>query len=93
MGIDMAINGEFHRQIDVKATESLEKIVDYIAAHDRARVTIMNDYRKLPRSTKKQKRYYEAAKHKDKRKAARRVDDIFAALEQSQIELKKYSFC
>lgn len=93
MDIDIAINGEFHRQIDVKATESMEKIVDYIAAHDRAKATIMNDYRKLPRSTKKQKRYYEAAKRKDKRNAVRRVDDIFAVLEQSQIELKRYSFC
>ena len=81
----MAIIGVFHRQMDVKAVESMEKIVDYIVAHDRAKVTIMNDYRKLPRSTKKQKRYYEAAKRKDSRNAARRIDDIFAALEQSQI--------
>lgn len=93
MDIDIAINGEFHRQMDVKPTESMEKIVDYIVAHERAKVTIMNDYRKLPRSTKKQKRYYKAAKRKDRQNAARRVENIFTTLEQPQIELKKYSFC
>lgn len=61
----------------------MEKIVDYIAVHERAKVTIMNDYRKLPRSMKKQKQYYEVAKRKDKRKVVRRDDDIFVALEQS----------
>lgn len=93
MDTEVAINGDFHRQGDVKETESLVKIVHYIIAHDRAKVTIMNDYRNLPRSTKKQKRYYEIAKRKDRRNAARRVDDIFAALEKSQADLKKYSFC
>ena len=77
----------------VKATESMEKIVEYIIAHDRAKITIMDDYRKLPKSTKKQKKYYKAAERKDRRNAMRRLDSIFASLEQSQAEIKQYSFC
>lgn len=94
-GVDFeeAIHGEFHRQADVKATESMGKIVEYIVAHDRAKITIMDDYRKLPKSTKKQKKYYKAAERKDRRNAMRRLESIFASLEQSQAEIKQYSFC
>lgn len=84
MTFEEAINGEFHRQSDVKSTESIEKIVDYIVAHERAKVTIMDDYRKLPKNTKRQKKYYKAAKRREQRNAIRRVDSIFAALEQAK---------
>lgn len=93
MSFNEAIQGNFHRQSDVKATESMEKLVEYITAHDRAKVIIMNDYRKLPKSTKRQKKYYKAAEHRDKKQAMRRLDSIFAALEQSQTGIKQYSFC
>ena len=93
MKLGEVIYGDFHRQSDVKATDSMEKLVDYIVAHDRAKITIMEDYRKLPKRTKKQKKYYRAAERRDKRNAAKRLDDIFAALEQSQAGMKRYSFC
>lgn len=93
MNFDEAIQGEFHRQSDVKATESMEKIVEYITAHDRAKVIIMDDYRKLPKNSKKQKKYYKAAERRERRNSLRRLDSIFLALEQSQEEMKKYSFC
>lgn len=93
MDFKEAVYGAFHRQSDVKATRSMEKIVDYIIAHDRAKITIMDDYRKLPRSSKKQKKYYKAAERRDRRNAMRRLDFIFAALEQSQAGIKQYSFC
>lgn len=67
--------------------------MEYIIAHDRAKITIMDDYRKLPKCTKKQKKYYKAAKRSDKKQAMRRLDSIFAALEQSQSGMKRYSFC
>ena len=51
-----AINGEFHRQGDVKATESIDEIIKYIVAHDEAKVIIKEDYRKLPQHTKQQKK-------------------------------------
>ena len=93
MDFNEAIHGEFHRQFDVKATESMEKIVDYIIAHDRAKIIIMDDYRKLPKSTKRQKQYYKMAERKNRRNVARRLDAIFASLEQSQVGIKEYSFC
>ena len=95
MNFKEATHGDFHRQSDVKAkaTESMEKLVEYIIAHDRAKITIMDDYRKLPKSTKKQKKYYKAAKRSNKKQAMRRLDSIFAALEQSQSGMKRYSFC
>lgn len=92
MSFQEAIHGDFHRQSDVKATESMEKIVDYIVAHDRAKLTIMDDYRKLPRSTKQQKKYYKAAERRDKRNAARRLDSLFLLLEQKE-GIQRVSFC
>lgn len=92
MNFAEASNGRFHRQTDVKATGSMENIVNYIVAHDRAKVIIMDDYRKLPKSSKKQKKYFEAAKKRDKRKAARRVDNLFAMIEQQE-GIKELSFC
>lgn len=88
-----AIRGDFHRQADVKATESMEKLVGYIIAHDRAKVTIRDDYRKLHKSTKKQKKYYRAAQRRHKKEAVRRLDEIFASLEKSESGLKEHSFC
>lgn len=93
MDFNKAIYGDFHRQVDVKATESIEKVVDYIAAHDRAKLTIMDDYRKLPRNTKKQRHYYKIAERKNRRKSMRRLETIFATLEQAQAGLQQYSFC
>lgn len=93
MSFDEAINGDFHRQYDVKATDSMEKLVEYIVAHDRAKITIMDDYRKLPRNTKKQKRYYKAAERRDRRNAVRRVDAIFATIEEAQAGMKRWSIC
>lgn len=93
MSYKESIHGDFHRQVDVKATESLEKIVDYIYAHDRAKVKIKDDYRKLPKSTKQQKKYYRAAERRDRRNAMRRLDMIFKSLEKSQSGLRQVSYC
>lgn len=87
-----AVNGNFHRQFDVKATASMEKIVGYIIAHDKAKVTLMDDYRKLPQNTKRQKKYYRAAERREKRKKMKWLDTLFASLENSGPNLRKYSF-
>lgn len=84
MDFNKAINGDFHRQRDVKITNSLDKLVDYIVAHDRAKLTILVDYRNLPNRTKKQRKYYRAAERKEKRKAIRRLDCIFASIASAQ---------
>ena len=93
MAFKEAIHGDFHRQYDVKPTDSIEKVVDYIVAHDRAQVIILDDYRKLPKHTKKQQKYYRAAERKEKKKTAKRLDYLFAELEASQPSLKQYAYC
>jgi len=93
MSNDIARNGAFHRQVDVAETESLQKIVEYIAAHDRAKVIIADDYRKLPHTSKKQKKYYRSAEKRVKREASRRLDSIFRMLESKDETLANYSYC
>lgn len=67
--------------------------MNYIVAHDRAKLTIADDYRKLPKRTNRQKKYYQLAERKDARKKMRRLDSIFAAIEKAQPEIKQYAFC
>ena len=74
------MRGTFHRQKDVKATNAPKDILQYISAHDRAKKIIADDYRKLPRSTPKQKQYYKAAQSRDRRKKVRRVERLFELL-------------
>ncbi len=71
----------FHRQNDVKPNPSLDSLIYYIDQHDRAKQIIRDDYRKLPRKTKKQKKYYKQAKRKECQRRARRLDSIFDAIE------------
>lgn len=85
------IRGEFHRQKDVKQTDSLVKLVEYIDAHEKARVVIQDDYHNLPRRTKKQKKYYKQAERKVKREAVKRMDTLFAMLERQNPSLKNVS--
>ena len=85
--------GDFHRQADVKPARAIESIIEYIIAHDKAKVIIMDDYRKLPKSTKKQKKYYYAAERKQRRNDTRRIDILFAVLEQNNAGLRAYSIC
>ena len=93
MNVKEAIRGEYHRQADVCGTASLESICEYIVAHDRAKVTIMDDYRKLPQRTRKQKHYYRVAERRNRRRAMHRVDRLFAMLEQTDAGMKQYSIC
>lgn len=69
--------GGFHRQTELAQTQSLQKIVEFIIKHDKAKVIIQDDYRKLPRATKKQKKYYNFAKKKEQKKAIQRLDKLF----------------
>lgn len=74
------IQRSFHRQGDFSPTESMGSIINYIEAHDKAKKIIADDYRKLPRTTKKQKKYYKSAKKKAKRQEADRVDRLFSLI-------------
>ena len=83
----------YHRNIfeDVKQTDSLVKLVEYIDAHDKAKAVIQDDYHNLPRRTKKQKKYYKQAERKVKREAVKRMDTLFAMLERQNPSLKNVS--
>ena len=70
----------FHRQSDVPAYESLLKHVNYIVEHDRAKRIILEDYKKLPQRTKKQKKYYKKAEQRARRLQIMRVDMLLDSL-------------
>lgn len=75
----------YHRQGDVKPSETIHKLLVYIYNHDKAKVTIMDDYRKLPRNTTKQRKYYRQAKNAERRKSIKKVYAIFEELEQQGV--------
>lgn len=93
MDFKFAIHGNFHRQTDVNTTEDFKAVAEYIISHDRAKLIINKDYKKLPQSTKQQKKYFDYAKKKSRKNSIKRVYSIFDTLEKSNEELKKYSFC
>ena len=93
MPISQIKDGEYHRQADVKPTDSFCKIIHYIIDHDKAKVIMKDDFRKLPQSTKKQKKYYKQAERKAALKQRRRIDHLFALLESEAPEMKQFSIC
>ena len=75
----------FHRQMDVKETTNMGRIIQYISDHDRAKRIIDDDWKKLPKSTPKQKKYYKQAKKRAKRKENKRIDELFEKLEKGEL--------
>ena len=75
----------FHRQTDVKETMNMGRIIRYISDHDKAKRIIDNDWKKLPKSTPKQKKYYKQAKKRAKRKENKRIDELFKKLEKGEL--------
>lgn len=73
----------FHRQYDLRETESIDKVLRYILEHDKSMFNSEGDYRKLPKNTKKQKRYYNQAKKRAKRKSVR---NVYKLLDQIKME-------
>lgn len=94
---EMAMQGAYHRQSDVKPEKSFQKLIGYIVEHDKAKVIMKDDYRKLPRSTKKQRKYYRQAENKfrrqNTRQARQRLDELFKDIENKNPEIKKLAFC
>lgn len=80
---DVMMRRVFHRQIDVPPTTSIGKIVNYIKEHDRNLIQTDGDYRKMPRTTKKQQAYYKKAKKRAKNKSVRNVYKILDELNQT----------
>lgn len=71
----------FHRQKDVPATMSFIKDVNYIFNHDKAKKIMAIDYRNLPKQTKRQKKYYNQAKRRERKKSTKRVLELFDKIE------------
>ena len=93
LSLEQAMDGGYHYQHDVKLADNLHKLVNYIVAHDKAKLIMMDDYRKLPRSTAKQRKYYRKAENKfrrqNTRQARQRLDDLFRSIENENPEIKK----
>lgn len=75
----------FHRQVDVKSTLNMSRIIQYIRDHDKAKKIIKDDWKKLPKTTSKQKKYYKQAKKREERKKHRRIDELFKKLEKGEL--------
>lgn len=75
-----------HRQKDVKETDDIYYIMEYISRHDRMKPIVDKDWRKLPKTTKKKRKYYNQAKRRAERKAIRNLDKIFEQIEQERKE-------
>lgn len=75
----------FHRQVDVKSTLNIGKIIQYIRDHDKAKKIMKDDWKKLPKTTSKQKKYYKQAKRKARRKETQRLDELFKKLEKGEL--------
>lgn len=79
----LLMRGHFHRQRDVPLTSSLSKIVAYILRHDESLIKCEGDYRKMPKNTPKQRKYYNRAKNRAKKKSIR---NVYKILDQIKME-------
>lgn len=75
----------FHRQSDVKSTLNMQRLVQYIVDHDRAKKIINDDWKKLPKKTSKQRKYYKQAKRREEKKQHKRLDQLFEMIEKGKI--------
>ena len=95
--MEQATHGAYHRQTDVKPEESMQKLINYIVAHDKAKRIIREDYRNLPKSTSRQRKYYRQAQNKIRRRntrqARQRMDELFRNIENENPEIKKLALC
>ena len=92
IGLKEAENAPFHRQTDIKEAGSIMKYLKYIKNHDEFKLNAPKDYRQMPRDSKRQKMYYQAAKKRAERHSARRVDQLFALIERQE-GIKRLSYC
>lgn len=80
----MLVNGKFHRQQDVQPSESLKPIIKYIKEHDKNLKVMEDDYRKLPKNTKEQRKNYKRAKNRKRKMEIQRVNRLFKQLEKER---------
>ena len=84
------ISGKYHIQADVRPALSPFSLIDYIVKHDKAKKIIEEDYRKLPKKTRREKRYYKMAERKSMLKSKRRVSELLDCLSCGEVPASKW---
>ena len=75
----------FHRQKDMSETSQFGSLLHYIWRHDRDKIMYGNDWRKMPKSTKQQRRFAKQAKKRERKKSIRNVYKIIDKISAGQI--------
>ena len=82
--MEEAKTAHYHVQKDVAKNQSPYNHLEYIVKHDEAKKLMQISYKKLPKVTKQQKKYYRQAENREKRNSIRRVWKLFAELESGK---------
>ena len=83
--MEEAKTAHYHVQRDVAKNQSPYNHLEYIVKHDEAKKLMQVSYKKLPKVTKQQKKYYRQAENREKRNSLRRVWNLFAELEAGKV--------
>ena len=81
-----AKTAHYHVQRDVAKNQSPYNHLEYILRHDEAKKLMQVSYKKLPKVTKQQKKYYCQAENREKRNSIKRVWNLFAKLEEEKVK-------
>lgn len=84
--MEEAKTAHYHVQKDVVKNQSPYNHLEYILRHDEAKKLMQVSYKKLPKVTKQQKKYYRQAENREKRNSIKRVWNLFAKLEEEKVK-------
>ena len=84
--MEEAKTAHYHVQRDVVKNQSPYNHLEYIVRHDEAKKLMQISYKKLPKVTKQQKKYYRQAENREKRNSIKRVWNLFAKLEEGKVK-------
>ena len=84
--MEEAKTAHYHVQKDVVKNQSPYNHLEYIVRHDEAKKLMQVSYKKLPKVTKQQKKYYRQAENREKRNSIKRVWNLFAKLEEEKVK-------
>lgn len=82
--MDQAKTAHYHVQGDVPRGQLPYKDLEYIYKHDKAKKIENDNYKNLPHRTKKEKKYYRQAEHREQRRSANRMWDLLTQLETNK---------
>lgn len=84
--MEEAKTAHYHVQRDVAKNQLPYNHLEYILRHDEAKKLMQVSYKKLPKVTKQQKKYYRQAENREKRNSIKRVWNLFAKLEEEKVK-------